>query len=159
VHDRRLARIVKQCQEIPGQELFQYFDDEGKRHAIDSAAVNDYIKASAGGEYTAKDFRTWAATLLAARAFCELPVGGSNTKTKHNVIQAVEAVAHQLGNTPAVCRKCYIHTAIVDSYLDGSLAKSLSLPTQNGKKTSRSKLTAEERVILRWLRKAQRSVT
>jgi DNA topoisomerase-1 len=123
--DRRLANIVKRCRELPGQHLFQFLDEDGARHAIGSDDVNAYLQAISGEAITAKDFRTWAATNLAALAFRELERFDSQAASKKAVVQAVESVAGLLGNTPAVCRKCYIHPAIVDGYLDGSLAEAL----------------------------------
>src|SRR5581483_4035244 len=121
VGDRKLARILKQCRDLPGSELFQYVDEQGERHAIDSNDLNEYLREISGQDITAKDFRTWAATNLAALALRGLEAFDSEAKAKKNVVQAVEAVAKLLGNTPAVCRKCYIHPAIFDGYLDGTL--------------------------------------
>jgi DNA topoisomerase-1 len=121
LNDRRLARIVKQCQDIPGQELFQYLDDDGQRHAIESSDVNDYIREISGSDFTAKDFRTWNGTVLAARylRLCEAP--NSATAGKRLVSGAIKNVAAELGNTPAVCRKAYVHPVVVNAYLEGSL--------------------------------------
>jgi DNA topoisomerase-1 len=125
-NDARLARIVKRCQELPGRELFQYLDDEGAVQDIGSADVNDYLREVMGREFTAKDFRTWTGTVLAARALEEMKEFGSDTQAKKNILQAVDAVAGVLGNTRSVCRKCYVHPAIVDAYLDRTLAAALS---------------------------------
>ena len=121
--DRRLARIVKACQELPGQELFEYFDEDGRRCDVGSAEVNAYLQEITGQDFTAKDFRTWAGTVLAARALQELEAVDSATRAKKNVVQAIEAVAGVLGNTKAVCRKSYIHPAVIDAYLDGTMAE------------------------------------
>ena len=121
VNDRRLARIVKQCRDLPGQELFQYIDDDGVHRDVTSQDVNAYLKEITGEDFTAKDFRTWAGTVLAAVALREVERGESVTQAKKNVVQAIEAVAGMLGNTRSVCRKSYIHPAIIDSYMDGSL--------------------------------------
>ncbi len=123
VQDPRLARIVRRCQEIPGYELFQYLDGEG-HHMIESTDVNDYLRSINGQDFTAKDFRTWAGTCLAARELIDLETPESDTRGKKDVTEAVKSVASQLGNTPTVCRKSYIHPAIIDAYLDGSLAQS-----------------------------------
>jgi DNA topoisomerase-1 len=120
--DRRLARIVRRSQELPGQELFQYVDDDGQQHAIDSADVNDYLRETTGQDFTAKDFRTWAGTVLAACELAAQAKAGSAREAKRNVVQAVTAVAERLGNTVAVCRKCYIHPAVFDAYLSGRLS-------------------------------------
>jgi len=124
--DARLARIVKRCQELPGRELFQYLDDDGAVQNIGSADVNDYLREVMGREFTAKDFRTWTGTVLAAEALQEMQEFGSETQAKKNIVDAVEAVAGVLGNTRSVCRKCYIHPAIVDAYLDRTLAAGLA---------------------------------
>ena len=125
VNDRRLARIVKQCRDLPGQELFQYIDDDGTHQDVTSQDVNAYLKEISGEDFTAKDFRTWAGTVLAARALREFDEPDSVAQTKKNVLQAIEAVAGMLGNTRAVCRKSYIHPAIIDSYMDGSMVDCL----------------------------------
>ena len=121
VNDRRLARIVKQCRDLPGQELFQYVDDDGTHQDVTSQDVNAYLKEVSGEDFTAKDFRTWSGTVLAATALREVARADSMTQGKKNVLSAIEAVAGMLGNTRAVCRKSYIHPAIIDAYMDGSL--------------------------------------
>jgi DNA topoisomerase-1 len=123
--DRRLARIVKACRDLPGYELFQYIDDEGGTQTIDSADVNAYLREISGQDFTAKDFRTWAGTVLAARALAEVEHFSSSTEAKRNVVKAVESVAKRLGNTRAVCRKCYIHPAILDAYMDGATIRTI----------------------------------
>ncbi len=125
VRDRRLARIVKKSQELPGQELFQYVDDGSERHSVGSADVNAYLREISGEEFTAKDFRTWAGTVLAALALREFEAFDSDTQAKRNVVQAIASVAERLGNTPAVCRKCYVHPAVIETYLDGTLTDTL----------------------------------
>lgn len=123
--DRRLANIISRCRDLPGQHLFQFVDHDGERHAIGSDDVNAYLHEVSGEEVTAKDFRTWAGTNLAAMALAELERHDSEAKNKKNVLRAVEHVAEKLGNTPSVCRKCYIHPAIFDGYLDGTLLEGL----------------------------------
>jgi DNA topoisomerase-1 len=125
VSDRRLARIVKQCRDLPGQELFQYIDDDGTHQDVTSQDVNAYLKEITGEDFTAKDFRTWSGTVLAAAALREFDEAESAAQAKKNVLQAIEAVAGMLGNTRAVCRKSYIHPAIIDSYTDGSMLEAL----------------------------------
>jgi DNA topoisomerase-1 len=125
INDSRLARIVRKCQELPGQELFQYVDDEGQRRTVGSQDVNDYLREISGEEITAKDFRTWAGTNLAAIALRELAAAGE-AATKQHVLRAIEAVAKMLGNTATICRKCYIHPAVFEGYLDGSLVAVLT---------------------------------
>jgi DNA topoisomerase-1 len=119
--DRRLARIVQQCRDLPGYELFHYVDPNGQVCAIDSGDVNDYIRKLSGQDFSAKDFRTWAGTVMAA---CELHAAGpatSETAAKRTIVAAVKRVAERLGNRPATCRKYYIHPAMIDAYSDGSL--------------------------------------
>ena len=123
--DRRLAKIVERCRDIPGQDLFQYLDHDGERHGIGSEDVNEYLHGISGEAVTAKDFRTWAATNLAATTLAELQRFDTQAAAKKGVVHAVEHVAKRLGNTPAICRKCYIHPAIFEGYLDGSLAEGL----------------------------------
>lgn len=121
--DRRLARIVKACRDIPGYELFQYYDDEGARQAVGSADVNAYLKEISGEDYTSKDFRTWAGTVHAAEFLRAVGPATSQTESKRNIVRAVESVAQRLGNTKAVSRKCYIHPTIFDAYVDGLMTK------------------------------------
>ena len=119
--DRRLARIVKACQDVPGQRLFQYLDDDGQRRSVESTDVNAYIRAAMGEDFSAKDFRTWAGTLAAARALCLIPKAASATEAKRNVNTCVKAVAGLLGNTAAVCRGSYIHPLVLEAYQQGVL--------------------------------------
>ena len=119
LHDARLARIVKACRDLPGYELFQYLDDEGKRQTVDSADVNAYLRELSGTDFTAKDFRTWAGTVMAAKALAGSARFRSASEARRNIVRAVEEVAKRLGNTKAVCRRCYIHPAILNSYLEG----------------------------------------
>jgi DNA topoisomerase I len=146
--DKRLARIVKRCQDLPGQELFQYIDEEGKRRTIASNDVNEYLRNVTRDDFTAKDFRTWAGTLLAVRALGEIARTGTQVPTRRNVVKAIETVAKKLGNTRAVCRKSYIHPAVVDAYLDGSLADTLkqTAPCETGE--ARGKLRREEVAVI-----------
>jgi len=120
VHDRRLAGIVKRTRDLPGQELFQYIADDGETHSVDSSDVNDYLRNITGEEYTAKDFRTWSGTVLAALALQEFEKFDSETQAKKNIVRAIESVAEKLGNTPTICRKCYVHPAVLDAYLEGA---------------------------------------
>jgi DNA topoisomerase-1 len=119
-NDRRLARVVKACQDIPGQRLFQYLDDDGQRRAVESADVNAYIRETLGDDFSAKDFRTWAGTVAAARALT-MPECADLSASKRNVNTCVKAVAGLLGNTAAVARSAYIHPAILEAYADGKL--------------------------------------
>ena len=121
VRDRRVARIVKRCQELPGHELFQYLDDDGARQHVESAHINAYLQRVTGQDFTAKDFRTWNGTVVAERALRELGGFTTDTQAKRNVVEAVKAASIQLGNTPTICRKCYVHPAVIDSYENGTL--------------------------------------
>ena len=151
LRSKRLAAIVRRCQELPGQELFQYLDEDGEPRAIASEDVNDYLQEITGEEITAKDFRTWAATNLAALAFRQLEAFDTKTRAKKNIVQAVEAVSKMLGNTPAICRKCYIHPAIFDGYLDGSLLEALRRRAEAKLADHNSGLQAEEAAVLAFL--------
>jgi DNA topoisomerase-1 len=149
VNDRRVARIVQRCQALPGEDLFQYVDEEGARQTIGSGDVNDYIREISGEEFTAKDFRTWAGTILAVEALTQLGSWGSQRQAKSNVLRAIDRVAEQLNNTRAVCRKYYVHPAVFESYLAGTMSKSL----QNGtKETAKQTLSGEEAAVVRLLR-------
>ena len=119
LHDRRLAGIIKRCADLPGYDLFQYVDREGNTHHIDSADVNEYLREITGEHFTAKDFRTWAGSVLACMLLSEIGPHTSVTEAKRNVVQAIKEVAGRLGNTPSVCRKCYVHPAVLESYLGG----------------------------------------
>src|SRR5205085_7220623 len=125
IENPRLARIVKTCQDLPGQELFQYIDMEGQRQRVDSDAVNSYLREISGADFTAKDFRTWSGTVLAALALQAFEEYDSAAQAKRNIVQAIESVAERLGNTPAVCRKCYVHPAVIEAYVDGTMLETL----------------------------------
>ena len=146
--DRRLARIVKRCRDIPGYELFQYLDDDGQRQTIDSADVNDYLREITGQDFTAKDFRTWAGTVLAAMALQEFEAFDSNTQAKKNIVQAIEVVSERLGNTPSICRKCYVHPAVLDAYLEGSLVETLKQRAEQEIAESLHELQPEEAAVM-----------
>jgi DNA topoisomerase-1 len=125
LRDRRLSRIIGRLQDLPGQDLFQYADEDGGLHKVSSDDVNAYLREITGADITAKDFRTWAGTNLAAMALRDLEEHDDATRVKKNILNAVESVSRMLGNTPAICRKCYIHPAIFEGYLDGSLLHAL----------------------------------
>ncbi|HEY0758770.1 MAG TPA: DNA topoisomerase IB [Acidisarcina sp.] len=121
INDRRLARIVKKCRDMPGYELFQYLDNEDQPHTVDSADVNEYLREITGQHFTAKDFRTWAGTVLACMMLREFEAFESDSQAKKNVVRAIESVAERLGNTPSVCRKCYVHPAVLECYMSGAM--------------------------------------
>jgi DNA topoisomerase-1 len=147
VRDRRLAAIVERCQELRGQQLFQYVDEDGRVQSVDSADVNDYLRDVTGQEFTAKDFRTWAGTIAAVSALDEGGSFDSEAEAKRHVVEAIEHVAERLGNTPAVCRKCYVHPAVLEAYMDGSLARKAG--RRSAKTSGRdADLEPEERAVL-----------
>src|SRR3954454_33911 len=148
IQDRRLARVVERCQDLPGQELFEYIDEEGNVQDIGSADVNEYLREISGEDFTAKDFRTWAGTVLAAMALQEFEAFDSDTQAKKNVVRAIERVAERLGNTPSVCRKCYVHPKVLDSYLDGSMIESLRQRTKKEMDESLGDLRPEEAAVM-----------
>ncbi|HYY25062.1 MAG TPA: DNA topoisomerase IB [Candidatus Udaeobacter sp.] len=148
IHSHRLARIVKRCQDLPGQELFQYVDEDGQRRAIDSSDVNEYLREITQEDFTAKDFRTWAGTVLAARALREVKEFDSKAQAKRNIVSAIETVAKKLGNTRAVCRKCYVHPAVVNSYLDGTLLNTLRQRVKKEMADSLGDLAPEEAAVM-----------
>ena len=151
VHDRRLARIIRSSRDLPGQELFQYVDEEGETHSIDSSDVNDYLRTITGEDYTAKDFRTWSGTVLAAMALQEFEKFDSETQAKKNIVRAIESVAEKLGNTPSVCRKCYVHPAVLDAYLEGSVLEALRERTEQQLTEDLHTLQPEEAAVLAML--------
>jgi DNA topoisomerase I len=144
IDDKRIVKIVRRCQEIPGQHLFQYINDEGQRCPIDSGQVNDYLGEAMGNDFTAKDFRTWGATLLAITLLARtpLPEPASEHALKKKIAEVVKQVASQLRNTPAVCRKSYINPAVFDSWRSGSIHDKI-----DGKLTAASARKAETLVL------------
>ncbi len=134
IRDRRLARIIKACQDVPGQRLFQYIDPVGERHAVTSTDVNAYIREATGGDFTAKDFRTWAGTLDCARRLVEAGAAESPAEAKRIITQCVKETAGQLGNTPAVCRSSYVHPAIFEEYAEGRLSEDFRPRPGDGEK-------------------------
>jgi DNA topoisomerase-1 len=151
VHDRRLARIIQRSRDLPGQELFQYVDDDGESRSIDSADVNEYLRTITGEDYTAKDFRTWSGTVLAALALQEFEKFDSEAQAKKNIVRAIESVAERLGNTPSVCRKCYVHPAVLEAYLDGAALQVLRERTEEQLTEELHKLPPEEAAVLAML--------
>jgi DNA topoisomerase I len=148
VRDPRVARIVRRLQELPGQEVFQYLDADGSRRTIDSADVNAYLHEITGEDFTAKDFRTWAGTVLAALALAEVREFATPREAKRNVVRAIDRVAARLGNTPAICRKSYVHPEVLQAYLDGVTIDALKIRTERAIGEGLSGLDAEEGVVL-----------
>lgn len=153
VKDRRIARVVKACQDVPGQHLFQYFDDNGERQRVTSTDVNAYLREISGREITAKDFRTWAGTVLAALALQEFELFDSGAKAKKNVRDAIENVAARLGNTPTICRKCYIHPEILNCYLEGALTEGVKQEVEAELRDELGSLKPEEAAVLALLQR------
>jgi DNA topoisomerase-1 len=147
VRDRRMARLVRACQEIPGQELFQYYDADGSRVDVTSGDVNDYLREISGEDFTAKDFRTWAGTVAAAMALQEFLDLDDEAGRKKAVVRAIEEVAEQLGNTPSVCRACYVHPEVIDRYLDGTMVDALTRRARGVGRGAHA-LKAEEAAVL-----------
>jgi DNA topoisomerase-1 len=143
-----LSRIVRKCQDLPGQDLFQYLDDDGAVRDVTSADINDYLAAITGKDFTAKDFRTWTGTVLAALALREFKPIRSKARAKRNMLRAIEQVAQRLGNTPSICKKCYIHPVILESYLDGTLVAALRRATEREMRTSLGRLRPEEAAVV-----------
>ncbi len=149
--DRRLARIVKSCRDIPGYELFQYLDEQGQRQSISSSDVNAYLREITGHDFTAKDFRTWAGTIPATLALQEFEPYENQTQAKKNIVEAIKNVSERLGNTPAICRKCYVHPAVLDAYLEGPRLDILQ--QRVGQEIEDNRLRPEEAGVLTFLKK------
>jgi DNA topoisomerase-1 len=150
VHDERLVRIVRRCRDLPGQALFQYRDERGKRHSVTSSHVNNYLREITGREFTAKDFRTWAATVFAAQLLCGQP-GRRPHRVARQITVAIAEVADRLGNTPAICRKCYIAPVVFRAFDEGRLSNG-----RRGNATTRG-LRQSERAVLALLAIERRS--
>lgn len=142
LQDKRLAKIVRQISDLPGYDLFQYVDDDGNRHSIDSQDVNDYLRAITGEHFTAKDFRTWAGSVLCCDLLKAIEPATTMTQAKKNVVQAIAAVAAQLGNTPSVCRKCYVHPAVLERYLG-------NISTEDATQRVERAIAKEKKVVAR----------
>jgi DNA topoisomerase-1 len=157
LEDPRLARIIRSTRDLPGQDLFQYIDDDGVQHSIGSADVNDYLRTITGEDYTAKDFRTWSGTMLAALALQEFQKFDSEAQAKKNIVCAIESVAEKLGNTPSICRKCYVHPAVIDAYLDGTMLGALQRRAREKLVEDIHALSPEEAAVLALLQQRLQS--
>ncbi|HZY62018.1 MAG TPA: DNA topoisomerase IB [Edaphobacter sp.] len=153
ITDRRIARIVQRCEDIPGYELFQYVEKDGTIHSVDSADVNEYLREISGEDFSAKDFRTWAGTVLACVALREATAFASETEAKRNVVQAIKQVAAKLGNTPSVCRKCYVHPAVLECYMAGEMLAAVKRPVHGEDEDTAEVLRREEESLLKLLQK------
>ena len=151
IKSKKLAAIVKQCRDIPGKELFQYYDDNGKHKSIDSGMINEYIKGIAGSDFTAKDFRTWAGTVHALLAFKELGFYDTVTESKKIIVEALDKVSKELGNTRTVCKKYYVHPGIIDMYENKSLEKYIQQLETIEVNDETTDLTAEEKIVMKIL--------
>jgi DNA topoisomerase I len=152
LEDASLATSVKRCQDLPGQELFQYLDGDGAPQSVGSADVNAYLRAATGEDFTAKDFRTWAGTVMAAHSLGSQPIDAAATARKRQVTAVIAEVADRLGNTPAVCRRCYVHPGVVGAYLNGVSVDCTSRHLRE------ARLTTEEAAVLRFLRRLSRQI-
>ena len=148
IENRKLAKIVRKCRDLPGQELFGYLDEEGKPVDVSSGDVNAYLHEIVGQDFTAKDFRTWAGTVLAAEALQEFEKFSSGREARRNMGRAIEAVAGMLGNTPAICRRSYIHPVILDSYMDGTLVDQLRRTVERKLTRDIQRLRPDEAAVL-----------
>jgi DNA topoisomerase-1 len=155
VSEKRLAQIVRKCQDLPGQELFQYAAEDGQLRSVGSADVNEYIREVCGEDFSAKDFRTWAGTVLAAGYFAECPMPDPESEARRGVTEVVGAVAERLGNTPAVCRSCYIHPEVFNRFLDGSLNDAVAPAIGPQTRTLQERLRAYEPALLALLADAR----
>lgn len=151
IKSKRLTRIIKQCQDIPGQELFQYYDEQGNHKSIDSGMVNNYLKTVSGDDFTAKDFRTWSGTVHALMAFREIGDSETITQTKKNIVSALDSVAAHLGNTRTVCKKYYVHPVVISLYENKNLTKYLAKEIET--KCEKFDLDCEEKVLMTILEK------
>ncbi|MFK4874252.1 DNA topoisomerase IB [Novosphingobium sp. ZW T3_23] len=151
--DRRVARIVKQSQDLPGQHLFQYLDEDGTQREVTSTDVNAYLREISESDVSAKDFRTWTGTVLAALALAEFETFDSEAAAKRNVRTAIEQVASRLGNTPAICRRCYIHPEVIDSYMEEALVLEIEQEVERELREDIGDLRPEEALVLAFLQR------
>jgi DNA topoisomerase I len=157
VSDQRIAKIVRKLQELPGQHLFQYFDDDGKLCDVTSQDVNDYLREITGEDFTAKDFRTWAGTLLTAMALNAQEKFTSKKEATVNIKNAIAAAAELLGNTPTICRKCYVHPAVLESYLSGHLIEGLRTKIDEAEEAH--DFAEDEKAVLHFLRRRAEEIS
>jgi DNA topoisomerase I len=159
IRDKQLAKIVKRCQDLPGYELFEYIDEQGIVRTLDSSDVNEYLREISGQNFTAKDFRTWGGTVIAARSLQELGSAETQTQSKKNIVQAIKNAAEHLGNTPAICRNCYVHPGIIDAYMEGSLGEFLAQQEQSSSRKAQHELHAGETSVLAFLHRLSANST
>lgn len=152
IKSKKLAGIVKQCRDIPGKELFQYYNDKGEHKSIDSGIINEYIRQISGSDFTAKDFRTWAGTVQALLAFKALGFYETVTESKKKIVEALDIVSKELGNTRTVCKKYYVHPGIIDMYENKSLEKYIKQLDTIEVNDNKTDLTAEEKIVMKILK-------
>jgi DNA topoisomerase-1 len=152
VTDQRIARIVQRCRELPGRELFQYVDDRGRRQIVYADDVNTYLRKTTGRDVTAKDFRTWAGTMLAAESLREMGPASTKREAEQNVLSAIDRTAERLGNTRAVCRRYYIHPALIEAYLEGDVLPPLPKRTRRKRRSHGPTLRRHETEVLAFLK-------
>lgn len=157
VKDKKLARIVKRLQDLPGHELFEYVDEQNEVRGVESADVNEYLRAVTQEDFTAKDFRTWWGTVIAVEALKDLGEAQTQTQAKKNITEAVKEAAQYLGNTPAICRKCYVHPQVLDAYLNGTLLKTLKAQEERRPQKALAGLHPEEVALMELLEGEQES--
>jgi DNA topoisomerase I len=151
--NKRLARIVKECRDVPGKDLFQYYDSKGDRRPVDGTMVNNYIKQATGGNFSAKDFRTWAGSLHALKALHNIGKGETEAEIKKNIVEALETVSEKLGNTRTVCKKYYVHPGVLKLYEENRLQRYLSAFGKSSPSKNTTGLTKEEVVLMKILKK------
>jgi DNA topoisomerase-1 len=156
ISDKKLAALIKSIRDLPGQELFQYLDENDEQHSVSSSELNNYLRELTGENYTAKDFRTWYGTIAAVHELLKFERYASESEAKQNIVEAIKNVAKKLGNTPAICRKCYVHPLIITTYLNGTLSKRMPklIDKQSADKAAKNKqeISVEELAILRFLK-------
>ena len=154
LEDPKLANVIRCCKDIPGYELFQYYDEAGNRQTVDSGDVNEYLQSVTGENFTAKDFRTWAGTTVATHTLHQLGDWEQESQAKHNVATAIKAAATRLGNRPATCRKYYVHPVVPENYLAGALIEQLSKAIEQAKTnaTDQDWLDEQEQIVLNFLK-------
>jgi DNA topoisomerase-1 len=157
LRNKKLARIVKECRDIPGKELFQYYNDDGEKRPIDSGMVNNYIKEATAMDFTAKDLRTWAGTLHALQAFWSIGDAITESKCKKNIVAVLNMVSQKLGNTRAICKKYYVHPALIEFYQEKKLTKYMDELNKLEEPDDKSGLTREEKVLMKILKTYQQS--
>ena len=152
ITDERIARIIQRCQDLRGQDLFQFLDDDGKRQAVEAEHINDYLREVTNGDVTAKDFRTWAGTMIAAQILRDIGPAATRKEAERNVVEAIDHTASRLGNTRTVCRKYYVHPALIDAYLSGEMLPPSPQRTKHSARKPGGRLRKHEVEVLTFLK-------